>query len=317
MTNDYEAFVKDRQKGIGGSDISAIMGLNKYQTIVDVYLSKTEPINIDQNGNEFTRTGQLLEDYVAKRFTMATNLPVETPSDVILSDKEYPYFRASLDRQINADTVFEIKTTRLKIEEPLHTWLLQVQWYMGVTDRKQAVICWITLPTNFDYENFVAGEYDDKQLSMFDLFTSIEWRTIERDDNLIALMRQKGYEFWNNHVIPRVPPEPTIVEDVAKLYPFHEAGKSLTVTSDIYDKYCRLGTLRQEIKELEVLETEILDDLKMLFADNESIDYEDKVLATYKAQVTNRFDSTRFKKDHTDLYEQYVKSTTSRVLRLK
>lgn len=33
-------WLRERQKGIGGSDIGAILGLNKYKTAFEVYLEK-------------------------------------------------------------------------------------------------------------------------------------------------------------------------------------------------------------------------------------------------------------------------------------
>jgi len=40
-------WLKQRQKGIGGSDVGAILGLNKYKSAFQVYLDKTEEITAD------------------------------------------------------------------------------------------------------------------------------------------------------------------------------------------------------------------------------------------------------------------------------
>ncbi|WP_196802087.1 YqaJ viral recombinase family protein, partial [Clostridium cadaveris] len=37
-------WLKERQKGIGGSDVGAILGVNKWKTPFQVYLEKTEEI---------------------------------------------------------------------------------------------------------------------------------------------------------------------------------------------------------------------------------------------------------------------------------
>ena len=37
-------WLKERQKGIGGSDVGAIMGVNKWKSAFEVYIDKTEEI---------------------------------------------------------------------------------------------------------------------------------------------------------------------------------------------------------------------------------------------------------------------------------
>ena len=37
-------WLKERQRGIGGSDVGAILGVNKWKTPFEVYLEKTEEI---------------------------------------------------------------------------------------------------------------------------------------------------------------------------------------------------------------------------------------------------------------------------------
>ena len=44
MCNEKLNWLIERQKGIGGSDIGAIMGFNKWKTAFEVYVEKTEPI---------------------------------------------------------------------------------------------------------------------------------------------------------------------------------------------------------------------------------------------------------------------------------
>ena len=38
--HDRESWLRERRRGIGGSDIGAILGLNKYRSPLDVYLDK-------------------------------------------------------------------------------------------------------------------------------------------------------------------------------------------------------------------------------------------------------------------------------------
>ena len=49
----------------------------------------------------------------------------------------------------------------------------------------------------------------------------------------------------------------------------------------------------------------------------EGADGRREVLATFKAQTSSRIDSSRLKKEHPDIYEEYAKTSSTRVFRLK
>lgn len=61
-------WLKERQKGIGGSDVGAILGVNKYKTPFEVYLDKTEPITEIGEQSESAYWGDQFEEVVAKEF---------------------------------------------------------------------------------------------------------------------------------------------------------------------------------------------------------------------------------------------------------
>lgn len=52
--------------GIGGSDIGAILGVNKYKSAIDIYIDKTE--GKKQDGNRFTHFGHKLEKVIFEEF---------------------------------------------------------------------------------------------------------------------------------------------------------------------------------------------------------------------------------------------------------
>ena len=92
-------WLEARKKGVGGSDVGAIMGLSPYRTALDVWLEKTgrtEPP--DLAGNAAVEWGNRLEDVVAAKF--AENHPELTVRRVnaILQDVEHRHRLASLDR---------------------------------------------------------------------------------------------------------------------------------------------------------------------------------------------------------------------------
>lgn len=61
-----EEWLAGRQKGLGGSDAGAILGLNPYKSAYTLWAEKCQLINSEVPDNEAMRVGRDLEDYVAK-----------------------------------------------------------------------------------------------------------------------------------------------------------------------------------------------------------------------------------------------------------
>lgn len=76
MTNRIE-WLKARQKGIGGSDVAAILGINPYRTPLDIYREKTTEITEDRAPSEAAYWGTQLESIVAQEFSKRTGFMIQ------------------------------------------------------------------------------------------------------------------------------------------------------------------------------------------------------------------------------------------------
>ena len=74
--------------------------------------------------------------------------------------------------------------------------------------------------------------------------------------------------------------------------------------------------LDEAIHELEAAKTEVDDQIKQFIGDSEILVSGDHQLASYKTTVSNRFDSTAFKKADPATYAQFTKQTASRTFRV-
>ena len=83
LPSSHEEWLEDRRKGIGGSDVGALLGLNKYKSPYTLWAEKSGLLHTDEVDNESMRIGRDLEDYVAKRFME------ETGHEVITSDYSF------------------------------------------------------------------------------------------------------------------------------------------------------------------------------------------------------------------------------------
>ncbi len=66
MTN-RENWLKERKTYVGGSDIGSIIGVNKYKTILDIYMDKRSE-TLDEIDNDAIYWGNTLEDVVAQEY---------------------------------------------------------------------------------------------------------------------------------------------------------------------------------------------------------------------------------------------------------
>lgn len=76
----------------------------------------------------------------------------------------------------------------------------------------------------------------------------LEVRTIERNERFIQVLIDKLVAFWMNHVVPQIPPEPTVGKDFAVLARLHpdDNGKAvrMSVSSELLDEWKGLQETR-------------------------------------------------------------------------
>ena len=143
------AWLESRKKGVGGSDVSTIMGLNKYKTAYQLWMEKTGRMQPEDISDKWAVIkGNALENELRKRFR--SNHPEMLVTDG--TDKQFimrrkPYLRASLDgilqREDGSFGILEIKTASNRRAGDWHDedgnlrippyYLAQVEFYMLVT----------------------------------------------------------------------------------------------------------------------------------------------------------------------------------------
>ena len=296
----HEDWLKLRKSGLGGSDAGAICGLNPYASPMSVYRDKTSE-DLSDLDNEAMRQGRDLEDYVARRFTEATGLKVRR-SNMMYRSEEHPFMIADVDRLIvGEDAGLECKTASAYSadkwkdgEVPLH-YLMQCCHYMAVTGRNAWYIAVVVLGQDFKYAR------------------------IDRDDSLIEKLIAIEEAFWAQHIIPRIVPAPDgskACDEVLEQY-FHRARKESSIPLIGFDEKLnhRMELLRQ-IAELEQEQKRIEQEVKLFMKDNE-IAASDNYKVTWSNVDTARLDTKRIKAEKPEVYQDFLKVTSSRRLTIK
>lgn len=185
---DNDHWLEVRKLGIGGSDIGALLGVNKFKSPIDIWGDKIGT-GKKFEGNRFTYWGHKLEKIVAEEFTAQHSDYQVSELDVSM---KRGYALANIDRLIHHPEkgygILECKTTNSfnskEWEEDTvpDTYYAQVMHYLAVTGLDYAYIA--CLVGGNDYKEFY----------------------IEREEEECQLILRECKKFWNNYVLPQIPP---------------------------------------------------------------------------------------------------------------
>lgn len=287
-----EDWLQERRRGIGGSEAAAILGLSPWATPLDVYLDKIGE-GEDVEETEAMYFGTILEGVVADEFSRRTGLKVRR-RNALLTHPDYPWMIANIDRMVVGGGLLECKTCNAfnpwNGVVPEH-YQIQVQHYLAVTGQP------------FGYIAVLCGGQ------------RFEWAKLERDEAMIQVIIDYEQHFWENHVLKRIPPEPTEHDDMGKVYPVSKPTEiELPATAE--SLILTYEQARAEEAEAKTKKDRAANRLKALLGDNEAGRWGDRRI-TWKTVNSSRFDSKRFSKEHEDLYGQYLSESTSRRFGIK
>lgn len=297
---DNREWLKLRKTGIGGSDAGTLCGLNPYSSPVKLFYDKTANY-IEETENEPIRQGKDLEGYVAQRFMEATALKVRR-SKFMYRSKEHPFMIADVDRLVvGQDAGLECKTANAYNADkwkdgniPPH-YLLQCYHYMAVTGKRSWYIAAVILGVEFVYHK-------------------LEW-----DGGLIDALVTVERDFWENHVLAGVAPEPdgTKACDAALSQHFKRAREASAVQLVGFDgKLDRRAEILEQISGLQMEQSRIEQEVKLFMQDNELASSE-KYRVSWSNVNTARLDTKRLKEEHPEVYRDYVKQSESRRFQVK
>ncbi len=246
-----------RRRGIGGTDISRIMGVNPWGGPLDVYLDKLglrDPIA----PTEVMEWGVALEPAILARYASIVNCPVERPAPCSLHDSDYPFLIGSPDGlQVGNPIGVEVKTASSEEgwgEEgtdriPTH-YLLQCQWYLMLSRYRR-----------WD----VAVLFRGSKFRLYSVFP---------DSDLQDQMQTAAVEFWMRNVVPQIPPKMDgsrgAKEYLARKYPVH-TGDILAADAEAETLALMLRESRRRLADQEQIVQKIENLFKARIGENAGI----------------------------------------------
>ncbi|MDB5069563.1 MAG: recombinase [Candidatus Eremiobacteraeota bacterium] len=139
---------------------------------------------------------------------------------------------------------------------------------------------------------------------------------VPRDRDMGEDLVKLGVHFWTQHVLTRVPPAITTYADAKRLFPQH-VGMPIAATEAIAATTALYAELKAREKQLagEIDKTQA--EIAAFLGEHETLTvYNDPVL-TWRTQTQRRLNEAALKAERPDLYAQYLRESTIRVMRLK
>lgn len=265
-----EDWLAVRRRGIGGSDVSALVGLNKYKSPYVLWMEKRGEWADDSEQSEAAYWGNALEGVVAEEFAKRTGLTVKrTPGTFQHPVHEFMLVNPDgfvYDPDGGGEALLECKTTSVYNEDDWeddqlpYAAALQVQHALEVMGLNKAYV-----PALIGGQRLVIVE-------------------VERDQELIDMLIEREQEFWRR-VVENDPPDIDGGEATGRfLNQLYEVEPDKTI--ELPDSIRELAAQREQadiaFKAAEARKSEINNRIKLLLGDAEVGTLAGKTVVTWK-----------------------------------
>lgn len=310
-----EEWLKERKKSLGGSDMGAVLGLNKYRSPYTVWAEKTGRIG-EEPENEAMRIGRDLEPYVASRFEEVSRKGVRR-MNYLLRREDCPHLHANIDRQILGESSgLECKTAsalnlkRYKGGDFPESYYAQCVTYLAVTGWARWYLAALVLGKGF-YCYQITTVPDDYVPGWCE-------SSVYVSPDEIAALKRCAADFWHDYVEADSPPptdgDASTTEALETIYEGGGGEVELFGRERLVERYQYLMSRKKAIeKGADAIKQQLMNDL----GDNER-GYCGRFTIDWKAQSRQTFDPRAFAKDHPDMdLSSYYKTTNFRKFAVK
>ena len=192
----HDEWIAERRKGIGASEAAAVLGLNPWQSNVDLWKIKTgKKLPEDISEKECIRYGKQAEQHIRELFRLDfPQYSVDYHEFRMYADDENPFIFATLDGELTDRTngtrgILEIKTTEILNSSQWTKWdgCIPQNYYVQVLHQ--------LIATGFDFAVLTA---QIKYSGHGDVCKTTRHYTIRKNDvlNELNYIITKEREFW-------------------------------------------------------------------------------------------------------------------------
>lgn len=204
-SKDHAQWLKNRGKGIGGSDASAVVGLNPYKSNIELFEEKTgRRVPEDISDKPYVRYGTVMEPLIREQFSIDyPEYTVMHHENRILRSVSYPFLQASLDGELIDQNgrrgILEIKTTNILQS------MQYEKWKDRIPDNYYIQVLHYLLVTGYDFvvlrAHLRSDWGNDRRTTVKNYF--IERSEVEED---LKMLLKEECRFWEYVESGRKPP---------------------------------------------------------------------------------------------------------------
>ena len=247
MNKNREQWLLDRKVYLGGSEVAPIMNLSPYSTPLDVYRDKMNPEVIYEEESEDLKRGKRVERYILQEYceVNACKLEVNLPTVI---HPEYTFMRGNIDAKVvGQNVIVEAKSTKSPI----------AKWEEGIPEYYKTQVAYYAMLSNADRVD-VPVLFSNWQYACFTY-----WRDLE----LEARIKKAVIDFWNNHILTGIPPEPSNPAELQAVYPKIEDTKTIKADNEIRETVSLWQEVSIKRKELEKQEEKLKIEIQRFMGD--------------------------------------------------
>ncbi|MFF2612280.1 YqaJ viral recombinase family protein [Kitasatospora sp. NPDC058046] len=284
-----------RRAGIGGSDVAAILGLDKYRGPLHVYEAKHGRDLF--TGNEATEIGSEIEDFVAGLFSKRSGMAVMDPPGTLVN-VDRPWALANVDKFVLWDE--ETRAVAGPLELKNRSEHQAAEWEDGEIPDAPALQC---------HWYMAVGGWECGWVAALVGGNKLRWSRLERDEEMIGQLFEHCAAWYERHVLEGYPPEPGGLESTTELLAKLWSVKAETVGEVDVTEASALRARRAELKarakavgdELTAVENR----MRQMAGEHSIVKADGKPAWTWKAN--GNFAPKQFTEAHPELAAQYTR----------
>lgn len=325
---DRQAFLEERQTGIGGSDVHHLLNEKPWGCSRLLWYEKTDyPPDYERVETDAMKRGTRLEEIAAEVYQEETGRNFRRQG--IKRKKGTPFLFVHMDRQLFTTAQhLEVSTATsvangpgvLEIKVPGQYAFRNIQ-RDGLPTAYYLQLQFSLLVTGYNWGSFAIFWADGWKLL---------WWDVERDQKLVDTLEENAILFWEENIQgDQIPPRLEPNDPRCGRCPYRGSCQGEKLKALIKDsKEARIETdfsireaveTYQKMKDLKAEASALYDtaqaDLKTLLGDRTAVETPG-FRCYYRPQVSNRVDTKALKKEKPEIWKEFVKESISRPLRV-